>query len=139
MKFLTILSLLSVGAYAAAVAQPEAVAEPEADAYDAADNLLEKRADCSRILPICAAAVRIQGATCPCRSQRPSCSLYACRGGSRVSATSSLFLLKGRCCLRIASTLISQIHQLTIDTDDLRIVRLRLRVRLSDSSDPTVR
>lgn len=91
MKISAIFSVLSISALAAAVAIPEP--EANVDAHAAADGLLEKRADCSRILPICAAAVRIQRDSCPCSRQKPICSLYACQGGRRVSVfISSCFL-----------------------------------------------
>ena len=85
MKYLTILSLLSVGALAAAVA------EPEAEANAAADTLLEKRVDCGRILPVCASGTKIGTAGCQCKGQKPRCDLWACPANRRVGATSSLF------------------------------------------------
>lgn len=102
MKVFAILSILSISALAAAVAIPEP--EANAEAYAAADSLIEKRADCKRILPICAAAVRIQRDRCPCPSQKGTCSLYACRGGGRVSGLISSFfflaLQSFQCCFQ---------------------------------------
>lgn len=85
MKFLTILSLLSVGAFAAAIA------EPEAEANAGADALLEKRVNCGQILPVCASGTKIGTSGCQCRGQKPTCDLWACPGGKRVGAISSLF------------------------------------------------
>ena len=89
MKFLTILSLLSVGAFAAAIAEPEP--EPEAEANAGADALLEKRVNCGQILPVCASGTKIGTSGCQCRGQKPTCDLWACPGGKRVGAISSLF------------------------------------------------
>lgn len=95
MKFFAILSVLSISALAAAVAIPEP--EANVDAYAAADGLLEKRANCDRILPICAAAVRIQRDRCPCPRQKAVCSLYACQGGRRVSV-----FISSCCCFSLS-------------------------------------
>ncbi|KAG7008645.1 hypothetical protein G7Y79_00004g012290 [Physcia stellaris] len=65
MKFLTILSLLSVGAFAAAIA------EPEAEANAGADALLEQRVNCGQILPVCASGTKIGTSGCQCRGRSP--------------------------------------------------------------------
>ena len=82
MKFLAILSFLSVAALAVAVHQPEA----EADV-----DLLEKRQDCGRIVARCASGTFIQRTACQCPGQRPTCDLWACPRGRRVSATPIFF------------------------------------------------
>lgn len=81
MKFLAILSFLSISALAAAVAEPNAYAN--ADASD--DVLLEKRVNCNQILPLCASGTFIQKTACQCGGQKPRCDLWACPAGKRVS------------------------------------------------------
>lgn len=130
MKFLAILSFLSVAALAVAVPQPEA----EADV-----DVLEKRVDCKKIVALCASGNFIEKTGCQCSGQKPKCDLWACPNGKRVSATPICLLVKARCCLRTASAFMSWIQQLIRDTASLWPARQRLRVCLSGSSEPPVR
>jgi hypothetical protein len=82
MKFLAILSFLSISALAAAVAEPEAYADAEAAA-----NVLEKR-DCNRRVPLCAGGTFIEKTGCQCSGQVERCDLWACPRGRRVGVHS---------------------------------------------------
>ena len=84
MKFLAIIPFLSLTALAAAIAEPEAYADGVA-----ADALLNKRApNCNRIVPVCAGGTFIGKNGCQCPGQKPTCDLWTCPGGSRVSSSS---------------------------------------------------
>ncbi|KAF7511658.1 hypothetical protein GJ744_003821 [Endocarpon pusillum] len=76
MKFLAILSFLTVAALAVAVPQPEAEADVDV-------GLLEKRVDCGKIVAVCASGTFIQKTGCQCGVQKPSCDLWACPNGKR--------------------------------------------------------
>ena len=82
MKFFAIISLLSVGALAAAVAEPEAYADA------AADDVLEKRFDCARRVALCPGGHFIQKTSCQCGGQVERCDLWACPEGRRVGVQS---------------------------------------------------
>ena len=89
MKFFAILSILSIGALAAAIAEPEAYADADA----APDALLEKRFDCNRRVALCASGTFIGKDSCQCSGQVGRCDLWACPAGRRVSAHSKGLLL----------------------------------------------
>ena len=76
MQYLAILSILSVGAFAAAIA------EPNAEANAAADSQLLKRANCGNILPSCVGGHVAGGANCLCKGQQGPCDLWLCPDGS---------------------------------------------------------
>jgi hypothetical protein len=82
MKFLAIIPFLSLTALAAAIAEPEAYADGVA-----ADALLDKRANCNQILPLCGRGTFIKKNSCQCPGQKPTCDLWACPNGRRVSSS----------------------------------------------------
>lgn len=128
MKLSTIISLLSVGALATAIAMPEAYADADAGV----DNVLEKRFDCNKRGPRCGNGVKIGPTDCKCGQQKRPCALWACPEGKRVGVHFQVvlffffFLLGGaRGGLRIQELI------LISTTASLWPGTKRLRIRLS--------